>query len=172
MNKKTVRHVTSSLLAALAMALGLTMAGWAAQNSRARSGNDEFFIVTSFNLPKHQLVLKLPTEVTMRMYVTDTTKVINENGKPMPVSQLQAGDTAYITYKAGSEGPTAVEIRLGPMTWAELQRRYLNGDAVAAQPPPLAPILHPSAQPKKGSGRKQMNPRGNFPRRKPHSQTP
>ena len=169
MNKKTVRRI-SSLLAASAALFCLATAGWAAQNSRARSGNDEFFIVTSLNLPKHQLVLKLPTEVTMRMYVTGATKVINENGKPMPVSQLQAGDTAYITYNAGSEGPTAMEIRLGPMTWTELQRRYLNGYAVAVQPPPVAPILHPSAQPKQGAGRKQISHRGNFPRHKPQTQ--
>lgn len=165
MNKKTVRHLTS-LLAAFAMALGLSAAAWAAQSSPARSGNDEFFIVTSMNMPKHQLVLKLPTEVTMRMYVTDSTRVINENGKSMPVSQLQAGDTAYITYKPGSQGPTAVEIRLGPMTWNELQRRYLNGYSVPIQPPPLAPILHPSAKSQQGSGRKQVNHRGNFPRHK------
>jgi hypothetical protein len=170
MNKKTVRHVTS-LVSALAMALGLSVAGWAAQSSRAPSGNDEFFIVTSTNMPKHQLVLKLPTEVTMRMYVNDKTRVIGENGKSMPVSQLQAGDTAFITYVRGSEGPTAVEIRLGPMTWSILQQRYLSGYSEPVQPPPLAPILHPGAQPKQGAGVKQASHRGNFPRHKPHSQT-
>ena len=169
MNKKTVRRITS-LLSALGVALGFAAAGWAAQNYLSRSGNDEFFIVISLNMPKHQLVLKMPTAVTVRMNVNDRTKVIGEDGKPLPVSKLQAGDTAYITYATAAEGPTATLIRLGPMTWTVLQQRYLSGSAKPVQPPPLAPILNQGAQAKQGSGRKQAGARKNFRRHTPGSQ--
>lgn len=115
--------------------------------SAARKTPDEFFIISSVNLPKHSLVLKLPSEVTLVMGVTPKTVILDENGKRLTPNDLRAGDTAYITYTGGSQAASAVEIRLGPMTVKELQRRYLNGLPVGAPPPPPAatrPAPHPT----------------------------
>lgn len=139
----------------LAMAAMFATAGsaWAAQGS-GKTTPDEFFILSSVNLPKHSLVLKLPTEVTMQMKLTEKTVIVDENGKRLHPSDLRAGDTAYITYTRGPEGTSAVKIRLGPMTVQELRRRYLNGLPVTV-PRPAAPRIlpHPTKNVQRGQRR-------------------
>ena len=89
--------------------------------------SDEFFIVSSVDTPKHQIVLKRPTEVTMLMRVNDQTSYLDENGKSLHLSDLRAGDTVYISWKPEDAGaPTALRIRKGIMTVAELHKRYLG----------------------------------------------
>jgi hypothetical protein len=65
----------------------------------------EFFIISSVDPAKEQLLVKRPTEVTQVMHV-------------------HAGDTVYITSSPASG--VALEVRKGPMTIAELHRRYLS----------------------------------------------
>jgi hypothetical protein len=91
-----------------------------------RAPSDEFFIVSSVDLSKNQLLLKRPTEVTDVMRVDGTTRYLGEDGKPVGLSDLRAGDTVYIRSKPGTGGSVAIEIRKGPMTVAELRRRYLR----------------------------------------------
>jgi hypothetical protein len=91
------------------------------------AANDEFFIVSSVDAPKHQLVLKRPTEVTVLMNVDDKTVYLDESGKPLRLTDLRAGDTVYVNAAAGSDGELlAQRIRKGPMTVQELHKRYLN----------------------------------------------
>jgi len=93
----------------------------------AGAGPDEFFIISSIDAPKHRIVLKRPTEVTLVMAVTDRTAYRDERGKALRLSDLRAGDTAYIMYGQTSAGElTALVVKLGPMTVEELQRRYLK----------------------------------------------
>ncbi len=71
-------------------------------------------------------MLKRPTEVTLLMQVTARTAYRDEQGKPLRLADLRTGDTVYITYRQETGAPTALLVRLGPMTVRELQRRYLR----------------------------------------------
>jgi hypothetical protein len=115
------RRVLIALLVLLAPALG-AVAAPAAQGDR-----EEFFIVSSLDAARGRIVLKRPTEVTLLMQVTAQTAYRDEQGKPLRLADLRTGDTAYITYRQSPGGaPTALLVRLGPMTIQELQRRYLK----------------------------------------------
>lgn len=107
------------------IALGLVMMTVGIKSAHAQSApSSEFFIVSSVNPAKHQVLVKHPTEVTQVMRVDDHTRYIDRNGKTIALNDLRAGDTVYVTMR--SNGDAAVEIRKGPMTLAELQRRYLH----------------------------------------------
>jgi len=115
---------------ALVVAL-IAVAGVLPVQSRSRSLDErsysgDFFIVSSVDVSKGQLLLKLPTEVTEVMRVNNDTRYLDEEGRPIKLTDLRAGDTVYINQQAGSGGALAVEIRKGPMTIAELRRRYLR----------------------------------------------
>lgn len=87
--------------------------------------HEEFFIVSS--LDAHgRIVLKRPTEVTLLMRVTGETAYRDERGRLLTFKDLKTGDTGYITFRQDPGGePTALLVRLGPMTVEELHRRYL-----------------------------------------------
>ncbi len=100
------------------------------EKPRARARED-FFIVSSVDTKKKQLVLKRPTEVTELVLVTGKTLYLDEEGKPLGFSDFRAGDTVYVTSSpdAGlsAEGArVATRIRKAPMTLEELHRRYLD----------------------------------------------
>lgn len=87
---------------------------------------DSFFIVSSVNAQKQQMVLKLPTEVTKLVQVTPSTAYRDEQGRPLKFDDLRAGDTIYAVLKQDGKGnPIVVSVRRGPMTLEELHRRYL-----------------------------------------------
>ena len=123
MKPRTLR-MTLALAAVVFAALPVA----AADREQARSARgDEFFIISSVNASKHELVLKRPTEVTELMAVTDSTVYVDEQGKPLHFEDLRAGDTVYVAYTNRSDGPpVALRIRRGPMTLEELHRRYLS----------------------------------------------
>jgi hypothetical protein len=88
--------------------------------------NDEFFILSSIDIARSRLILKRPTEVTIAMSVTPTTIIRDERGAALRLANLRAGDTLYIVATSGASGePVAVTMRRGPMTLAELHRRYM-----------------------------------------------
>lgn len=94
----------------------------------AASASEQFFIISSVDQKKKELVLKLPTEVTQLMRVSDSTVYLGEDGKPIEFGSLRAGDTVYINSERGADGVlVARRIRKGPMTLEELHRRYLSG---------------------------------------------
>jgi len=93
----------------------------------APARNDEFFIVSSIDAAHSRLILKRPTDVTVTMRVTAGTQIRDEHGQAKKLTDLRAGDTAWITATRDPAGElTAVLVRLGPMTVEELQRRYLS----------------------------------------------
>lgn len=93
------------------------------------SAPGEFFIISSLDPGKKELLLKRPTEVTELMQVSDSTHYFDTDKKPIKLSDLHAGDTVYITTAADHGAtPVAATIRKGPMTVAELRRRYLQAD--------------------------------------------
>ena len=86
----------------------------------------DFFIISSVDLAKRQLLLKLPTEVTELMGVDNRTAYFDERGRPIKLNDLRAGDTVYITSATSGERPLALTIRKGPMTQEVLRQRYLT----------------------------------------------
>jgi hypothetical protein len=95
----------------LALLLAVTMAP-----------KDEFFIISSVDLPHNLLVLKRPTETTVLATVTPSTQFRGEHGEILHVNQLRSGDTVY----AVMNGSVVVSMRRGGMTLEELRRRYLS----------------------------------------------
>lgn len=90
-------------------------------------GGEDFFIISSVDVAKNQLVLKHPTEVTELMLVNDKTTCLNEMGKNFACKDLRAGDTVFITSSRSDRGArTAVRIRVGPMTIEEVHRKYVD----------------------------------------------
>jgi hypothetical protein len=88
---------------------------------------EQFFIISSVDPAKQQLVLKRPTEVTALMQVDDKTTYVDEDGAPLHLMDLRAGDTVYVLSRQNKEpGPIASRIRKGPMTLAELHKHYLS----------------------------------------------
>jgi hypothetical protein len=100
----------------------------AAQSGKAaaNTSGEEFFIISSVDVAKRQLLLKQPTEITEILRVNDKTRCTDKNGKAIQFADLRAGDTVYIGSTATPEGKLAVSIRKGPMTLEELHRHYLK----------------------------------------------
>jgi hypothetical protein len=132
MSRGMRRHIGGRRLCAVFLLLAtLVSCGFslAAQSGRAAgntNGGEEFFIVSSVDITKRQLLLKEPTEITQLIQVNDKTRYTDRNGKAMQFGDLRAGDTIYIRSTSTSAGRVAVSIRKGPMTLQELQRHYLK----------------------------------------------
>jgi hypothetical protein len=121
--RRLARAIATLLIAAVfACATGSAQSRTAAP----RAPVDEFFIISSIDVDRNQLLLKRPTEVTEVMRVDGATRYVDEDKKPIKVTDLRAGDTVYITSRPGIGGSLAVEIRKGPMTVIELRRRYFR----------------------------------------------
>jgi hypothetical protein len=131
-----VRTIASALIFAF-IATSITASRYGARASRAfaQSGknsentnfaNGDFFIVSSIDLARKQILLKRPTEVTELMRLEDATRCFEENGKPMRLADIRAGDTVYITSRSNQGKLVAVAIRKGAMTLDVLRERYLG----------------------------------------------
>jgi hypothetical protein len=99
--------------------------GPAPQGKKTPAG-ETFYIVASLDQSKSQLLLKLPSEVTLLMAVTPATQIQDENGAPLKLSDLRAGDTVWVVSSGSAAAPTALHIRKGQMTIADLHRYYLD----------------------------------------------
>jgi hypothetical protein len=93
---------------------------------RKAASGEEFFIVASVDQQKSQILLKHPTEVTLLARVDGNTRLADETGKPLKLSDFRAGDTVWVTLAGGQSGAAALNIRKGEMTVAELHRYYLD----------------------------------------------
>lgn len=93
----------------------------------AGAAGEQFFLISSVDIKKNQVVLKAPTEVTELVRVTEKTVYLDEEGKPLQFQDLRAGDTVYANLSPGTGGLRVVtHLRKGPMTLEELHRRYLE----------------------------------------------
>ncbi len=112
----------------LCVVLATAVSGSAQQPSpHKQPKGEEFFIISSVDKEKSELLLKRPTEVTVLMKSSDSTKYENEAGKPLKLSDFRAGDTVWITYgRAGASNGSISRIRKGPMTVDLLRRLYLR----------------------------------------------
>jgi hypothetical protein len=90
----------------LALLLAMTMAP-----------KDQFFIISSVDLPHNRLVLKRPTETTVLATVAPQIRI----------NDLRSGDTIYAVTRTQPDGSLMiVSLRRGGMTLEELHRRYLG----------------------------------------------
>ena len=113
-------------VAGAAVAVALLFSSALAQEKKTHP-KEEFFIISSIDLAKSQLVLMQPTEVTVLMRVAEKTTFLDEKGKVIRVTDLRAGDTVWVTSAGGDEqARIALRIRKGPMTVRDLHRLYLD----------------------------------------------
>jgi len=120
-------------LSALAVMI-LTSAFAVRAQVQAKSGNDEFFVISSVDKTHSGLILLLPTEITATISVNDKTKFVDENGKSIKVSDLRTGDTIFVTYATQNNALVATSVRKGMMTTAEMRKRYLPGLPITSSP--------------------------------------
>lgn len=122
-NSKKRRGSTFPIAFALGVSLWSAFPLGAGKREPATAAvHDEFFVISSVDTRKNQIVLKRPTEVTELVRVTDKTLYLDAEGRPLRFQDLRAGDTVYVASSAG----VATRIRKGPMTVEELHRRYLK----------------------------------------------
>ncbi len=107
----------------IALSALLLMAG--ASTAAGQGAADEFFIVSSINPSKQQVIAKRPTEVTQIIFVDSGTKYLDRGGSAITFGDLRAGDTIYVRERHDANRSVAAEIRKGPMTLTELRKRYL-----------------------------------------------
>ena len=104
-----------------ALAGGILAGVCAAQQKMA----DEFYLVSSVDRAHNTLVLMHPWQVTQTVTVSDKTQYADDQGKPIKLTDLRAGDTIYATTHTDKTTVTVDKIRKGVMTVAELRKRYL-----------------------------------------------
>jgi hypothetical protein len=115
------------ILAIPLLILSLLLAAQVASaQGRKNSAGEEFFIVSSVDAAKSQLLLKRPTEVTEIVTVNAQTILLGEDKKPIHFSDLRAGDTVWVVLAEANGAATAKSIRKGPMTVSELHALFLG----------------------------------------------
>lgn len=87
---------------------------------------EQFFIVASVDIPRSEILLKYPTEVTQMIHVTPATRCFSDSGQAIRLADLRAGDTVWLIASGSGEKTTALRIRKGGMTVADLHRYYLD----------------------------------------------
>src|SRR5215469_16599750 len=120
---KLRRGILIGILALLAMA---GLAQTTKDSPAPEFAKGDFFIVSSIDLAKRQILLKRPTEVTELMRVDGETRFLDEHGKPIRLTDLRAGDTVYIASRPNGGVAVAATIRKGPMTLDVLRERFLK----------------------------------------------
>jgi hypothetical protein len=98
----------------------------ASAQGRKNSAGEEFFIVSSVDAAKSQLLLKRPTEVTEIVTVNAQTILLGEDKKPIHFSDLRAGDTVWVVLTEANGVAAAKSIRKGPMMVSELHALFLG----------------------------------------------
>jgi hypothetical protein len=110
-----------------ALLVGLLISATAFAQGKKNPAGEAFFMISSVDVPKSQILLKRPTEVTLLMKVNDKTQIRDENGKSLHLSDLHAGDTVWVKSSDSiKDQPLAISIRKGPMTVQDLHRYYLD----------------------------------------------
>jgi hypothetical protein len=115
----------SNFFFALALIATLFLSVGARAQEKKNSRGESFYIVGSVDRAKSQILLKLPTEVTILIKVDGKTQFVDESGKAIQLADLQTGNTVWVTASVGDQ-PVATRIRKGPMTIADLHQLYLD----------------------------------------------
>src|SRR5579864_1093952 len=96
---------------AILLAFAVSMPARAQAHPKNAQG-EEFFIVSSVDLQKHQVVLMRPTQLTVVATIGPQTTYLGEKGQKLDVKAMKAGDTVWAITKPGRDGSvTAVRLR-------------------------------------------------------------
>jgi hypothetical protein len=88
----------------------------------------DFYIVSSIATAQKQIVLKLPTEVTLLVQTNPQSQFLDEQGKPLTLKDLRAGDTVFVVLQKATTGtPVVKTLQRGGMTVNELHKKYMPG---------------------------------------------
>ena len=143
------------------LALAVSAPAWAQAHPKNAQG-EEFFIVSSVDLQKHQVVLMRPTQLTVVATIGPQTSYVGEKGQKLDVKAMKAGDTVWAIIKTDRDGTvTAVRLRQGAMTVAELHKLYLSNSSIGSNTmfmPTPAPMI-----PRPQSGAQAIPPTGATP---------
>lgn len=115
----------SKLIASGAVACGLLLS-LSISAPRANAAADEFFVISSIDRTKNNLVLLQATEISEIMSITPKTQYFDEKGKALKLTDLRSGDTVWIVAHKNSDGSVSADkVSKGTMTVAELRQRYV-----------------------------------------------
>lgn len=158
MNNKAFIRLHFSRMATLFVALLMAATVSAPLLAQTNARGEEFFMISSVDQQKHQVVLMRPTQLTVVADLDAQTMCLGEKGQKLTPKDLRAGDTVWAVVKGEKNGTTrAVRIREGAMTLAEMQKLYLHYNAPAPTETPLPPRpLTPA--PESGSTQPQPTP--------------
>lgn len=112
-------------LFAIAVAGSLLAGVCGGQSKSPTKMSDDFYLISSVDRPHNMLVLMHPWQVTQTVSVTDKTQYLDDQGKPIKLTDLRAGDTIFATTHTDKGTVTVDKIRKGVMTVSELRKRYL-----------------------------------------------
>lgn len=140
MNKNAFVGLRFSWLALLSSAFLMAMAVCPSVHAQTNSRGEEFFIISSVDQQKHQVVLMRPTQLTVVADLGAQTEYLGEKGQKLTPKDLRAGDTVWAVIKGEKGGAvSALRIREGAMTQAEMQKLYLHYSEPAEIEAPIAP---------------------------------
>lgn len=125
MNKRMI-FAASAFVAILAL---LLVAPVDAQTPKSPSDSrgEQFYVISSVDMQKHQVVLMRPTQLTVVATTNDQTAYVGEKGQKLGLKDLHAGQTVWATLRKDTGGQVvAMKIREGAMTIAELHKLYLD----------------------------------------------
>ena len=128
MNRVAIHHAAKFPLFSFVLFAALSLALSAHAQEKKNASGEQFFIVSSVDQAKSQVLLKRPTEVTLLMKIDGKTQFLDEQAKSLKLTDLRAGDTVWVSSNLApkDDGPVAVRIRKGPMTVQDLHHLYLD----------------------------------------------
>ncbi len=123
---KSIRFGILAFVAILAAVISTP--DWAqSRGSAADTRSEQFYIISSVDMQKHQVVFMRPTQLTVVATTTDQTAYVGEQNQKLALKDLRAGQTVWATLRKDKSGAVAVlKIREGAMSVAQLHRLYLD----------------------------------------------
>lgn len=92
---------------------------------------EQFYVISSVDMQKHQVVFMRPTQLTVVAATNDQTAYVGEQGQKLALKDLRAGQTVWAMLRKDKSGAVSVvRIREGAMTVAQLHRLYLDYPAM------------------------------------------
>jgi hypothetical protein len=123
---KMLKFVSVTWIAVLALTMG-SFAFAQLPKSPTDSSGQRFYIISSVDLQKDQIVLMQPTQLTIVATADDKSAFVGEQGQKLTLKDLRAGQTVWAILRRDKGGKTTiVRLREGAMTIAELHRLYLD----------------------------------------------
>jgi hypothetical protein len=123
---KILKIIFVTQIAALVLAFG-SLASAQVPKAPADSAGEHFYIISSVDIQKHQVVLMEPTQLTIVATADNKSVFLGEQRQKLALTDLRAGQTVWALLRKDKSGKRLiVRIREGAMSIAELHRLYLD----------------------------------------------